>query len=134
MLELLRKTYLNDFLKKIYLIKLKSIIYNNIIPSWRIQRYQIIYNKNNYNKEKIININDNITNIIWLLNYLRYKSIFDKYPINIEIFTLLLNNLCDIFYFYNINLDELFEYIINNNNINNINHIFSITSTFSLSP
>ena len=134
MLELLRKTYLNDILKKIYLIKLKSMMQNNIILSWRIQRYQIIYNKNNYNTEKIININENITNIIWLLNYLRYKSIFDKYPINIEIFTLLLNNLCNIFYFYNINLDELFEYIINNNNINNINNIFSITRPFSLSP
>ena len=70
-----------------------------------------------------MNINQYITNIILLLNSLRYKYIFDKYSINIEIFALLLNNLCNIFYLYDIKLDELIEYIINSdNNINNFDN------------
>ena len=117
MLESLRKLYYSNIWKKIYLFKLKLMIDDDIIESWRIQKYEIINNKRNCNKEKIIiNMNQYITNIIFLLNSLRYKYIFDKYSINIEIFTLLLNNLCNIFYFYDIKLDELIEYIIMYNN------------------
>lgn len=120
MLESLRKLYYSNIWKKIYLIKLKLMIDDDIIESWRIQKYEIINNKRNYKKEKIIiNMNEYVTNIILLLNSLRYKYIFDKYSINIEIFTLLLNNLCNIFYFYDIKLDELIEYIINSHNNNN---------------
>ena len=135
MLESLRKLYYSNIWKKIYLIKLKLMIDDDIIESWRIQKYEIINNKRNYNKEKIIiNINEYITNIILLLNSLRYKYIFDKYSINIEIFTLLLNNLCNIYYFYDIKLDELIEYIINShNNINNFCNIDSMTNSFVLS-
>jgi hypothetical protein len=120
MLESLRKLHCSNIWKKLYLIKLKLMIDNDIIESWRIQKYEIINKKKNYNKEKIImNMNQYITNIILLLNSLRYKYIFDKYSINIEIFTLLLNNVSNIFYFYDIKLDELIEYIINReNNIN----------------
>lgn len=124
MLESLRKLHYSNIWKKSYLIKLKLMIDDDIIESWRIQKYEIINKKRNYNKEKIImNMNQYITNIIFLLNYLKYKYIFDKYSINIEIFTLLLNNLCNIFYFYDIKLDELIEYIINSdNNINNFDN------------
>ena len=133
MLESLRKLHCSNIWKKLYLIKLKLMIDNDIIESWRIQKYEIINNKKNYNKEKIImNMNQYITNIILLLNSLRYKYIFDKYSINIEIFTLMLNNICNIFYFYDIKLDELIEYIINSeNNINNCN-IDSISNSFVL--
>jgi len=133
MLESLRKLHCSNIWKKLYLIKLKLMIDDDIIESWRIQKYEIINNKKNYNKEKIImNMNQYITNIILLLNSLRYKYIFDKYSINIEIFTLLLNNVCNIFYFYDIKLDELIEYIINSeNNINNCN-IDSISNSFVL--
>ena len=133
MLESLRKIHCSNIWKKIYLIKLKLMIDNDIIESWRIQKYEIINKKKNYNKEKIImNMNQYITNIILLLNSLRYKYIFDKYSINIEIFTLLLNNVSNIFYFYDIKLDELIEYIINSeNNINNFN-IDSISNSFVL--
>lgn len=135
MLESLRKLYYSNIWEKIYLIKLKLMIDDDIIESWRIQKYEIINNKRNYNKEKIIiNINEYITNIILLLNSLRYKYIFDKYSINIEIFTLLLNNLCNIYYFYDIKLDELIEYIINShNNINNFCNIDSMTNSLVLS-
>lgn len=121
MLESLRKLHCSNIWKKLYLIKLKLMIDDDIIESWRIQKYEIINNKKNYNKEKIImNINQYITNIILLLNSLRYTYIFEKYSINIEIFALLLNNLYNIFYFYDIKLDQLIEYIINSdNNINN---------------
>ena len=134
MLESLRKLHCSNIWKKLYLIKLKLMIDNDIIESWRIQKYEIINKKKNYNKEKIImNMNQYITNIILLLNSLRYKYIFDKYSINIEIFTLLLNNVSNIFYFYDIKLDELIEYIINSeNNINNCN-IDSISNSFLLS-
>jgi hypothetical protein len=133
MLESLRKLHCSNIWKKLYLIKLKLMIDNDIIESWRIQKYEIINKKKNYNKEKIImNMNQYITNIILLLNSLRYKYIFDKYSINIEIFTLLLNNISNIFYFYDIKLDELIEYIINNeSNINNCN-IDSISNSFVL--
>ena len=133
MLESLRKLHCSNIWKKLYLIKLKLMIDNDIIESWRIQKYEIINKKKNYNKEKIImNMNQYITNIILLLNSLRYKYIFDKYSINIEIFTLLLNNVSNIFYFYDIKLDELIEYIINNeSNINNCN-IYSISNSFVL--
>lgn len=133
MLESLRKLHCSNIWKKLYLIKLKLMIDNDIIESWRIQKYEIINKKKNYNKEKIImNMNQYITNIILLLNSLRYKYIFDKYSINIEIFTLLLNNVSNIFYFYDIKLDELIEYIINNeSNINNCN-IDSISNSFVL--
>lgn len=133
MLESLRKLHCSNIWKKLYLIKLKLMIDNDIIESWRIQKYEIINKKKNYNKEKIImNMNQYITNIILLLNSLRYKYIFDKYSINIEIFTLLLNNVCNIFYFYDIKLDELIEYIINSeSNINNCN-IDSISNSFVL--
>jgi hypothetical protein len=133
MLESLRKLHCSNIWKKLYLIKLKLMIDNDIIESWRIQKYEIINKKKNYNKEKIImNMNQYITNIILLLNSLRYKYIFDKYSINIEIFTLLLNNVSNIFYFYDIKLDELIEYIINSeNNINNCN-IDSISNSFLL--
>ena len=133
MLESLRKLHCANIWKKLYLIKLKLMIDNDIIESWRIQKYEIIIKKKNYNKEKIImNMNEYITNIILLLNSLRYKYIFDKYSINIEIFTLLLNNVSNIFYFYDIKLDELIEYIINSeNNINNCN-IDSISNSFVL--
>ncbi len=133
MLESWRKLHCSNIWKKLYLIKLKLMIDNDIIESWRIQKYEIINKKKNYNKEKIImNINQYITNIILLLNSLRYKYIFDKYSINIEIFTLLLNNVSNIFYFYDIKLDELIEYIINSeNNINNCN-IDSISNSFLL--
>lgn len=133
MLESLRKLHCSNIWKKLYLIKLKLMIDNDIIESWRIQKYEIINNKKNYNKEKIImNMNQYITNIILLLNSLRYKYIFDKYSINIEIFTLLLNNVSNIFYFYDIKLDELIEYIINSeNNINNCN-IDLISNSFVL--
>jgi len=133
MLESLRKLHCSNIWKKLYLIKLKLMIDNDIIESWRIQKYEIINKKKNYNKEKIImNMNQYITNIILLLNSLRYKYIFDKYSINIEIFTLLLNNVSNIFYFYDIKLDELIEYIINSeNNINNCN-IDSILNSFVL--
>lgn len=135
MLESLRKLYYSNIWEKIYLIKLKLMIDDDIIESWRIQKYEIINNKRNYSKEKIIiNINEYITNIILLLNSLRYKYIFDKYSINIEIFTLLLNNLCNIYYFYDIKLDELIEYIINShNNINNFCNIDSMTNSLVLS-
>ena len=133
MLESLRKLHCSNIWKKLYLIKLKLMIDNDIIESWRIQKYEIINKKKNYNKEKIImNMNQYITNIILLLNSLRYKYIFDKYSINIEIFTLLLNNVSNIFCFYDIKLDELIEYIINSeNNINNCN-IDSISNSFVL--
>lgn len=134
MLESLRKLHYSNIWKKLYLIKLKLMIDNDIIESWRIQKYEIINKKKNYNKEKIImNMNQYITNIILLLNSLRYKYIFDKYSINIEIFTLLLNNVCNIFYFYDIKLDEIIEYIINcENNINNFCNIDSISNSFVL--
>lgn len=134
MLESLRKLHCSNIWKKLYLIKLKLMIDNDIIESWRIQKYEIINKKRNYNKEKIImNMNQYITNIIFLLNYLKYKYIFDKYSINIEIFTLLLNNLCNIFYFYDIKLDELIEYIINSeNNINNFDNNDSMANSFVL--
>lgn len=133
MLESLRKLHCTNIWNKLYLIKLKLMIDNDIIESWRIQKYEIIIKKKNYNKEKIImNMNEYIINIILLLNSLRYKYIFDKYSINIEIFTLLLNNVSNIFYFYDIKLDELIEYIINSeNNINNCN-IDSISNSFVL--
>ena len=133
MLESLRKLHCSNIWKKLYLIKLKLMIDNDIIESWRIQKYEIINKKKNYNKEKIImNMNQYITNIILLLNSLRYKYIFDKYSINIEIFTLLLNNLCNIYYFYDIKLDELIEYIINSENNSNNCNIDSISNSFVL--
>ena len=133
MLESLRKLHCSNIWKKLYLIKLKLMIDDNIIESWRIQKYEIINKKKNYNKEKIImNMNQYITNIILLLNSLRYKYIFDKYSINIEIFTLLLNNVSNIFYFYDIKLDELIEYIINNESNNNNCNIDSISNSFVL--
>lgn len=133
MLESLRKLHCSNIWKKIYLIKLKLMIDNDIIESWRIQKYEIINKKKNYNKEKIImNMNQYITNIILLLNSLRYKYIFDKYSINIEIFTLLLNNVSNIFYFYDIKLDELIEYIINSENNSNNCNIDSISNSFVL--
>jgi hypothetical protein len=133
MLESLRKLHCSNIWKKIYLIKLKLMIDNDIIESWRIQKYEIINKKKNYNKEKIImNMNQYITNIILLLNSLRYKYIFDKYSINIEIFTLLLNNVSNIFYFYDIKLDELIEYIINSENNSNNCNIDLISNSFVL--
>jgi hypothetical protein len=133
MLESLRKLHCSNIWKKLYLIKLKLMIDNDIIESWRIQKYEIINKKKNYNKEKIImNMNQYITNIILLLNSLRYKYIFDKYSINIEIFTLLLNNVSNIFYFYDIKLDELIEYIINSENNSNNCNIDSISNSFVL--
>jgi len=133
MLESLRKLHCSNIWKKLYLIKLKLMIDNDIIESWRIQKYEIINKKKNYNKEKIImNMNEYITNIILLLNSLRYKYIFDKYSINIEIFTLLLNNVSNIFYFYDIKLDELIEYIINSENNSNNCNIDLISNSFVL--
>jgi hypothetical protein len=133
MLESLRKLHCSNIWKKLYLIKLKLMIDNDIIESWRIQKYEIINKKKNYNKEKIImNMNQYITNIILLLNSLRYKYIFDKYSINIEIFTLLLNNVSNIFYFYDIKLDELIEYIINSENNSNNCNIDLISNSFVL--
>jgi hypothetical protein len=133
MLESLRKLHCSNIWKKLYLIKLKLMIDNDIIESWRIQKYEIINKKKNYNKEKIImNMNQYITNIILLLNSLRYKYIFDKYSINIEIFTLLLNNVSNIFYFYDIKLDGLIEYIINSENNSNNCNIDSISNSFVL--
>lgn len=133
MLLLLRKLHYGNIMKKIYLIKLKTIIGYNIIESWRLQKYQnIIYNNMNTDNKKMINdnnINYYINNIFFLLYYLRYQIIFNKYSINIDLFSLLLNNLSSIFYFYNITYDELIEYIILNKDIiNNNNNIMKINN------
>lgn len=149
MLLLLRKLHYGNIMEKIYLIKLKTILGYDIIESWRLQKYQnIIYNNMITDKKKMITdkkkmINDNninyyINNIFFLLFYLRYQNIFNKYSINIDLFSLLLNNLSSILYFYNITYDELIEYIIvnkdiinnnnNNNNIKNNNNIRKINN------
>jgi hypothetical protein len=139
MLLLLRKLHYGNIMEKIYLIKLKTILGYDIIESWRLQKYQnIIYNNMITDKKKMINdnnINYYINNIFFLLFYLRYQNIFNKYSINIDLFSLLLNNLSSILYFYNITYDELIEYIIvnkdiinNNNNIKNNNNIRKINN------
>tara|TARA_Y100000389_G_scaffold104207_1_gene101076 strand:+ start:21913 stop:22248 length:336 start_codon:yes stop_codon:yes gene_type:complete len=109
MLESIRQLYYNSIWKKMHLIKLKSIIGNEIIESWRIQKYEIIINKINKNNNSYIN---NINNINNLLNLIKYNYLFNKYLININLFVILLNNITNIFHSYNIQIDELIEYII----------------------
>jgi hypothetical protein len=116
MLTSIRQLYYNCIWKKIHLIKLKSIISNKIIESWRIQKYEIIINKNNIiSNYSMINNNsiiDNINNINILLNLIKYDYLLNKYSINIDLFVNLINNITIILHFYHIQFDELFEYII----------------------
>ena len=109
MLESIRKLYYNSIWKKIHLIKLKSIIGNEIIESWRVQKYEIMISKNSENNNSHINILNNINN---LLNLIKYNYLFNKYSININLFVILLNNISNIFHFYDVQIDELLEYII----------------------
>lgn len=109
MLESIRKLYYNSIWKKIHLIKLKSIIGNEIIESWRVQKYEIMISKNSENNNSHINILNNINN---LLNLIKYNYLFNKYSININLFVILLENITNIFHFYDLQIDELLEYII----------------------
>jgi len=109
MLESIRQLYYNSIWKKIHLIKLKSIIGNEIIESWRVQKYEIMISKNTENNKSHINILNNINN---LLNLIKYNYLFNKYSININLFVILLNNISNIFHFYDVQIDELLEYII----------------------
>jgi len=109
MLESIRKLYYNSIWKKIHLIKLRYIIGNEIIESWRVQKYEIMISKNTENNNFHINILNNINN---LLNSIKYNYLFNKYSININLFVILLNNISNIFHFYDIQIDELLEYII----------------------
>lgn len=109
MLESIRKLYYNSIWKKIHLIKLKSIIGNEIIESWRVQKYEIMISKNSENNNFHINILNNINN---LLNLIKYNYLFNKYSININLFVILLENITNIFHFYDVQIDELLEYII----------------------
>lgn len=109
MLESIRKLYYNSIWKKIYLIKLRSIIGNEIIESWRVQKYEIMISKNTENNKSHINILNNINN---LLNLIKYNYLFNKYSININLFVILLNNISNIFHFYDVQIDEILEYII----------------------
>ena len=113
MLESIRKLYYNSIWKKIHLIKLKSIIGNEIIESWRVQKYEIMISKktenNTENNNSHINILNNINN---LLNLIKYNYLFNKYSININLFVILLENITNIFHFYDVQIDELLEYII----------------------
>ena len=109
MLESIRQLYYNSIWKKIHLIKLRSIIGNEIIESWRVQKYEIMINENSKNNNSHINI---LHNIINLLNLIKYNYLFNKYSININLFVILLNNISNIFHFYDVQIDELLEYII----------------------
>ena len=109
MLESIRQLYINSIWKKLHLIKLKSIIGNEIIESWRVQKYEIMISKNTENNKSHINILNNINN---LLNLIKYNYLFNKYSININLFVILLNNISNIFHFYDVQMDELLEYII----------------------
>jgi len=109
MLYSIRKLYYNSIWKKIHLIKLRSIIGNEIIESWRVQKYEIMISKNTENNKSHINILNNINN---LLNLIKYNYLFNKYSININLFVILLNNISNIFHFYDVQIDELLEYII----------------------
>ena len=109
MLESIRQLYYNSIWKKIHLIKLRSIIGNEIIESWRVQKYEIMISKNTENNKSHINILNNINN---LLNLIKYNYLFNKYSININLFVILLNNISNIFHFYDVQIDELLEYII----------------------
>ena len=109
MLYSIRKLYYNSIWKKIHLIKLKSIIGNEIIESWRVQKYEIMISKNTENNKSHINILNNINN---LLNLIKYNYLFNKYSININLFVILLENITNIFHFYDLQIDELLEYII----------------------
>jgi len=109
MLESIRQLYYNSIWKKIHLIKLRSIIGNEIIESWRVQKYEIMISKNTENNKSHINILNNINN---LSNLIKYNYLFNKYSININLFVILLNNISNIFHFYDVQIDELLEYII----------------------
>ena len=121
MLESLRKLHCSNIWKKLYLIKLRTIIGNEIIESWRVQKYQIMISKNSENNTENNKSHINIlNNINILLNLIKYNYLFNKYSININLFVILLNNISNIFHFYDIQIDELLEYIIckyNNNHI-----------------
>ena len=67
MLESIRKLYYNSIWKKIHLIKLKSIIGNEIIESWRVQKYKIMISKNTENNTENNNSHINILNNINIL-------------------------------------------------------------------
>lgn len=113
MLVSIRQLYYSSIWKKLHLIKLKSIIKNENIESWRVQKYENLINKNNKNSNfSTENIKYYISNINILLNLIKYNYLFNKYLINIDLLTLLVNNITNIFHFYDIKLDELFEYII----------------------
>lgn len=109
MLGSIRQLYYNSIWKKIHLIKLRCIIGNEIIESWRFQKYEIMINKNTKNINSHINILNNISN---LLNLIKYNYLFNKYSININLFVILLENITNIFHFYDVQIDELLEYII----------------------
>ena len=109
MLESIRKLYYNSIWKKIHLIKLRSIIGNEIIESWRVQKYEIMISKNSADNNSHINI---LNKINILLNLIKYNYQFNKYSININLFVIILNNISNIFYFYDLQIDELLEYII----------------------
>ena len=115
MLESIRKLYNNSIWKKIHLIKMKSIIDNEIIESWRVQKYENMISKNSKNSENSKNNNSHINilnNINNLLNLIKYNYLFNKYSININLLVILLNNISNIFHFYDVQMDELLEYII----------------------
>jgi hypothetical protein len=112
MLETVRKLYNNNIWKKLHLIKINSIIGNEIIESWRVQKYEIMINKINQNKENNYSYINNVNNLNNLLNLIKYNYLFNKYLININLLVKLVNNLTNIFHFYDIKIDELFEYII----------------------
>ena len=112
MLESIRKIYYNSIWKKIHLIKLRCIIGNEIIESWRVQKYEIMISKNTENNNSHNNILNNINNINYLLNLIKFNYLFNKYSININLFIILLENISNIFHFYDIQIDELLEYII----------------------
>ena len=114
MLESIRQLYNNSIWKKIHLIKLKWIIGKEIIESWRVQKYEIIINKNNKNNKNNNSYINNINKINNLLNSIKYNYLFNKYLINLNLMVILLNNICNIFHFYNIKIDELLEYNICN--------------------
>lgn len=112
MLESIRQLYINRIWKKIHLIKIKSIIGNEIIESWRVQKYEILINKiNQINQNHQCYIN-NVIDLNNLLNLIKYNYLFNKYSINVNLMVKLLNNISNIFHFYDIQIDELFEYII----------------------
>ena len=127
MLQNIRITNNNNLLKKLHILELKSKIDYEIIESWRIQKYEyVIYkNINNANNDNL-NINksnnffhffdmfDKLNNINKITTVLKYNYLFNKYNVNINLITILFQNVCEILYYNSIDLDLIIEYFINN--------------------